>query len=261
MLSTTFTPGAPTWIDLGTTDLDATTAFYTGLFGWTTSSAGPDTGGYGFFEQDSRVVAGFGPVMEPGGSGAWTPYFGTTDVEATAKAVEQAGGTVRAPAMDVMDFGRMAQFTDPTGGKFAAWQPGKNFGFAVVNVPNTVSWVELHTTDGPAAIAFYKQVLGWIVVDMQMGPDVLYHVLSPAGTSPESNPGFGGIMAMDQFPAVLWRPYFEVADTDATLAKAVELGATVMMAAETVPSVGRMAELVDPQGSRFAIIASEAQPS
>lgn len=255
MLSTAFTPGAPTWLDLGSADPDASTAFYTALFGWTAVSAGPDTGGYGFFEQDGKRVAGYGPNMASGSDGAWTPYFGTTDVDATVKSVEQAGGTVRAPAMDVMEFGRMAQFTDPSGGRFAAWQPGQTTGFGVVNDPGSVSWVELHTTDGPGAIAFYKQALDWIVTDMPMGPSVVYHVLSAAGTSPDDNPGFGGIMAMDEFPAVLWRPYFEVADTDAVLAKAVGLGATAMMAAETVPGVGRMAELVDPLGARFAIIA------
>ncbi len=259
MISSTFKPGSPVWLDLGTTDLDASTAFYTGLFGWTTSSAGPDTGGYGFFEQDGGRVAGFGTVMEPGSSGAWTPYFGSTDVEATAKAVEQAGGTVRMPAMDVMEFGRMAQFTDPTGGKFAAWQPGRTTGFGVVNVPGSVSWVELHTTNGPAAIRFYQQALGWVVEDMPIDGDMVYHVTAPPGS--DGSDGFGGIMAMDQFPAVLWRPYFEVADCDATLAKGVALGATAMMAAETMPGVGRMAELVDPQGSRFAIIASEGQPA
>lgn len=257
MISTSFTPGAPTWLDLGSTDTDRSAAFYTGLFGWTVESAGPDTGGYGFFLLDGKTVGGLGPVMEPGGSGAWTPYFGSSDVDATHKAVEQAGGTARTPVMDVMDFGRMAQFTDPTGAEFAIWEPGTNTGFGVADVPGSVSWVELHTTDGPAATTFYVSVLGWTVTNSPLAPGMDYLVLSPAGTGPEQ--GFGGIMAMDGLPAVLWRPYFEVADVDAVFAKAVQLGATPMMAAETVPGVGRMAELVDPLGSRFAVIAGEGR--
>jgi predicted enzyme related to lactoylglutathione lyase len=255
MLSTTFTPGAPIWLDLSSTDVGATTAFYTGLFGWTTASAGPDTGGYGFFELDGEMVGGFGPVMGADETGSWTPFFGTGDVEATAKSVEQAGGTVRLPPMDVMEFGRMAHFTDPTGGEFAAWQPGSNSGFGVVNVPGSISWVELHTDNGPTALGFYTQVLGWTFEDMQMGPDLVYHVLCPAGSSE----AFGGIVALDQLPAVLWQPYFEVTDTDATLSKAVELGATVTMGPETVPGVGRMAALIDPLGAAFAVIATEGR--
>lgn len=253
MLSTTFHEGAPIWLDLGSSDVDGSNAFYGRLFGWHCVSAGPDTGGYGFFELDGQMVGGYGPLMEPGASTAWTPYFGTADLDARHKSVEQAGGAVRVPPMDVMTHGRMAQYTDPTGGNFAAWQPMDNSGFQVVNVPGSLSWVELHTTDGPAALAFYTSALGWGVQDMPIGEGMVYHVVLPAG----STEGFGGVMAMPQLPAVLWRPYFEVADCDASLARAVELGATVMMAAETMPGVGRMAELVDPQGARFCIIASE----
>jgi predicted enzyme related to lactoylglutathione lyase len=253
MLSTTFQAGAPIWLDLGSSDVDGTTAFYGGVFGWTSVSAGPDTGGYCFFELDGKMVGGYGPLMEPGASTAWTPYFGTTDIDALTKSVEQAGGTVRMPGMDVMTLGRMAQYTDPTGGKFAAWQPIEHTGFQVVNVPGSVAWVELHTTDGPTALAFYRQALDWGVEEMTAGDGGMpYQVLTPAGSSE----GFGGLMAMPDFPAVLWRPYFEVADCDATVAKAVELGATTMMPPETMPGVGRMSELVDPQGARFAVITS-----
>jgi predicted enzyme related to lactoylglutathione lyase len=40
MLSSSNAPGAPTWLDLGSNDVDASTAFYTSLFGWTARSAG-----------------------------------------------------------------------------------------------------------------------------------------------------------------------------------------------------------------------------
>lgn len=260
MISTSFTAGAPSWLDLGSTDVDRSTAFYTGLFGWQAVSAGPDYGGYGFFELDGRSIGGYGPLMEPGATaGAWTPYFGTTDAEATAKSVEQAGGTVRSAPADVMTFGRMAQFSDPAGGKFAVWQPGETNGFDVANVPGSLSWVELHTTGGPAALAFYRSVLNWDVEDQEIGGGTVYHVLRAAGS--DSSEAFGGIMAMDDIPAVLWRPYFEVADCDAVVARATELGGTVLTAAQTMPGIGRMAELVDPLGARFSVITGEPPQS
>jgi predicted enzyme related to lactoylglutathione lyase len=37
---TSYAPGTPCWIDIGT-DLDAAKPFYTSLFGWTTMDAGP----------------------------------------------------------------------------------------------------------------------------------------------------------------------------------------------------------------------------
>jgi uncharacterized protein len=257
MLSSTNSPGAPTWIDLGSNDVEASSAFYTALFGWTARSAGPDTGGYVFLELDGRMIGGLGPNMEPGSQGAWTPYFGTADVETTSKAVEQSGGTVRMPVMEVMTMGRMAQYTDPTGARFAVWQPLEHSGFQVVDVPGSVSWLELQTHDGPAATAFYESVLGWHFEAMPMGEGMVYNIISIPG-GPET--GFAGMMADPQFPAVLWHPYFEVADCDASVAKATALGASTLMGPDTLPGVGRMAQLTDPLGARYAVIATEPRP-
>jgi predicted enzyme related to lactoylglutathione lyase len=52
-----------------------------------------------------------------------------------------------------------------------------------------------------------------------------------------------------------WGVYITVADTDATVAQAVRLGASVLMPAQDIPSVGRFAWLKDPQGAAFAVIA------
>lgn len=256
MLSTEYTPGTPRWIDLGSPDVQAADAFYTSLFGWEKEEAGPDTGGYGFYKSAGKRIGGVGPLMDPNATPAWTVYFGCDDAEATVKSVEQAGGTVRAPAVDVMAFGRMAQLTDPQGGEFALWQPLETKGFEVVNVPVSLSWTELHTADPEAARAFYASVFGWSLTDNDMG-EFTYTVTSMGGE--ESS--FGGLMG--HFPGetvTFWLPYFEVADCDATAAKAAELGGSVLMGPATLDGVGRMASVRDPHGSLFSVITS-AQPS
>ncbi|HEX9529468.1 MAG TPA: VOC family protein, partial [Streptosporangiaceae bacterium] len=73
----------------------------------------------------------------------------------------------------------------------------------------------------------------------------------------------GGIMPLSPEMAAAgmstrWRPYFEVADCDAVVAKAAERGGTVTVPAEDVPGVGRMASLTDPAGAPFAVITSVA---
>lgn len=256
MLSTDYTPGTPRWIDLGSPDVKATDAFYTSLFGWEKEDAGPEAGGYGFYRSGGKRIGGVGPLMDPSASPAWTVYFGSDDAEATVKAVEQAGGTVRVPAMDVLGFGRMAQLTDPQGGEFALWQPMETKGFEVVNVPVSVSWTELHTADFEAARSFYTGVFGWTLTDNDMG-EFTYTVASE-GTDESS---FGGLMG--HFPGetvTFWLPYFEVEDVDATTAKATELGATVLMGPASLEGVGRMSSLRDPHGAMFSVIKGE-QPS
>jgi len=260
MLTTKYVPGAPNWVDLGTPDVDAAARFYQALFGWQFQSAGPDAGGYGMFTLGGKAVAAAGPLAEPGAPSSWTLYFNTSDANATADAVRQAGGTVRAEPLDVFTAGRMAQFADPAGALFAVWQPGEIVGLDAVTESGTLCWTELHTTDPASARSFYQAVFGWITQDVPMG-DFSYTVISPAGGGDES--GQGGIVPISPEMAAVgnstrWVPYFEVADCDAAVAKAVEHGGTVTGPAQDVPGVGRIAMLAGPSGAGFSVITSVA---
>ena len=258
MLTTDFVPGAPNWIDLGTPDIEAASAFYGALFGWEFRSAGPDAGGYGMFTLGERTVAAVGPLSEQGASSAWTPYFHTTDADATAKAVELAGGTVRFGPFDVFTEGRMAGFTDPTGAQFAVWQPGQTAGLDAVNDEGTLCWTELYTSDPPRAKDFYRSVFGWVTRDIAAGGGT-YTLIHPSGGGEEARQG--GIMELTEGmrgsgvrPG--WRPYFEVADCDGAVATASERGGKVIFGPETAEGIGRMAGLTDPFGAAFSVITS-----
>ena len=61
-------------------------------------------------------------------------------------------------------------------------------------------------------------------------------------------------------PVAYWLAYFGVDDTDATAAKAMELGAGVIVAPESMENVGRYAVLTDPTGAAFGIHRSASQP-
>ncbi|MEV4442472.1 VOC family protein [Streptomyces sp. NPDC049577] len=256
MLTTDFVTGSPNWLDLGAPDTNAAAAFYGAVFGWEFQSAGPDAGGYGFFQKDGRTVAGLGPLTEEGASPAWTVYFHTPDADATAKSVEQAGGTVRFPPMDVMEAGRMAGFTDPQGAEFAVWQPGAVGGLEKASEEDALCWAELHIGDVPAALAFYDRVFGWRSAEME-APGMTYTVLSTAQGGQEEAT-FGGVApSQGQGEQPRWIPYFAVADADATVARAQGSGGTVLMPAADVPDVGRLAWLADPFGAPFALLKPE----
>ncbi|HEY1915333.1 MAG TPA: VOC family protein [Streptosporangiaceae bacterium] len=52
-----------------------------------------------------------------------------------------------------------------------------------------------------------------------------------------------------------WQVYFGAADVDASTAKAVSLGATVLVSPMDIPGTGRFSVLSDPQGAVFALFA------
>ncbi len=262
MLTTDYKDGSPNWVDLGTPDTAGAAAFYAGLFGWDFHPGGEEVGGYGMFRLDHKTVAGGMTVTAEQGPSAWTVYFQSPDADATAAAVTKAGGAVVFEPMDVMDFGRMAIFTDPAGVVFATWQPKRNKGLDAVTDVGAMCWTELYTGDVAAATAFYGSVFGWEITEMPFEGGS-YTMARPAGTTDEA--AFGGLVPIAADPIEdaehpYWTPYFEVADCDATAAKAEEAGGKVRLTPVFMEGVGRFAKLADPYGARFAVIASAPAP-
>ena len=84
--------GSPVWIDLYTSDPDASRAFYGELFGWTSEQAGDEYGGYINFSKDGHLVAG--AMANDGESGTpdlWTIYLAVDDAQAVADATPRPG--------------------------------------------------------------------------------------------------------------------------------------------------------------------------
>ena len=118
--------------------------------------------------------------------------------------------------------------------------------------PGAFSWNELMTSDPEAALGFYTALLGWKVQKMAM-PGMDYHVVKVGDTS------VGGVMALPAEAKAggmppCWGSYVTVADVDATARKAVELGGRVVHGPADIPSVGRIAVIIDPQGAAINVI-------
>lgn len=252
---TSYAPGTPCWVELGSPDLDTAIAFYGGLFGWDVPVAenAEQTGGYRLAMLRDKPVAGMAPLMQEGQPPAWTTYVSVADAGVVAGKVRDAGGTVIAEPMEVLDLGTMAIFADPTGAVFGVWQPGSFIGAEIVNEPVSLSWNELNTRDLPAAEEFYGAIFGWTFETQDMGAAGSYTTISLGGSP------VGGILNMAErgVPAEVpahWQLYFAVEDTDATVEKVKQGGGNAMFGPIDIPA-GRFAILTDPQGASFAVIA------
>lgn len=241
---TAFAPGSPVWVDLATTDAATSAAFYGDVLGWTATEPAEDLAGYQNFLLDGRRVAGLTPVGGP----IWMTHFSTENADASAGLVAEHGGRVLYEPMDVADLGRLAVCEDPQGAPFGLWQPGTHRGAEVVNTPGALAWSEIHTTDVAAATTFYEAVFGWTAQVEPMGEDD-YTFFQLRGR------GIAGTGATDASP--YWLAWFAVADTDATVARASELGGEVEAGPFDVPTVGRTAILRDPLGARFGVLQGE----
>jgi len=250
--------GSFCWIELATTDQKSAKTFYGALFGWDIhdSPMGPEEV-YTIFKLEGRDAAA-AYTLRPdqraqGVPPHWMPYIAVESADKSAAKGGQLGGTVVAPAFDVMELGRMAVLQDPTGAHFCIWQPKLNSGIGIAQIAGTLCWEDLSTPDVKRAADFYSGLFGWQIMAGENDKSGYLHIKN-------GEHFIGGIPPAEHRPAGVpphWMAYFQVDDVDASAAKAKEMGANVCVGPMTMEGVGRWAVVADPQGAVFAIFKSE----
>ncbi|MET0324769.1 MAG: VOC family protein [Ilumatobacteraceae bacterium] len=268
--------GVPCWVDTEQPDPVAATEFYGSLFGWAFEERTPPGSDDRYFiaTLDGQLVAAVAPARDGGGGDrppVWNTYIWVDDADDSAALVWKEGGTVHLDPVDAGPAGRMAIVSDPTGASFRLWQAGRNRGAQVVNADNSWNWSNLDTPDPLTARAFYGAVFGWELDTIDLGDDeaMMWRLpgygdhladrdpdLRQRQASAGAPAGFADAIgwmnrAADGAPAQ-WGVTFAVGDTDAIVARAVELGATVVVDPFDAPAV-RVAVLADPQGATFTV--------
>ena len=208
--------GVPSWVDLGTADTgEDGRVLLRRCSGGTCSTGPPEAGGYSIAELRGRPVAGLGPQQNPGPP-YWSTYVNVDDADKVVAKATEAGGTVFVPT-DGRD-GRRAAWRSspiPLGAVIGVWQPNQHKGAGIVNEPGTLAWNELVTTDTDGPQGFYEKVFGWGAVTHGEGAGA-YTEFQVAGRS------IAGMMEPPRRDAgrdpPYWGVYFDVADTDATVA-------------------------------------------
>jgi predicted enzyme related to lactoylglutathione lyase len=241
---TSYAPGTPSWIDLGTPDMGAAAAFYGGLFGWSIEpDSRPEAGGYAMCMLKGRPVAGLGPQMNPDVPPYWSVYVTVVNADAAVAVVDANGGTVLMEGMDVLDVGRMGILQDPGGSVISVWEPRSHAGAGLVNEPGTFAWNELATTEVAKVSAFYGAVFGWGLGDGSSDTASIFTL--------DGEVVCGAHQAGDgEHPS--WSVWFAVDDCDAAAAEVTNLGGSVLMPPSDM-DFGRGAVVADPHGAVFGI--------
>jgi uncharacterized protein len=289
-----YLPGVPCWVDASEPDPEAAAGFYGGLFGWEFGDAMPPSSEDRYFiaehEAPSSSIFDLSGNRRRGAVAAlrtipkgvapratWNTYFWVDSADDAASKVGEAGGDVVVEPFEFMDACRMAVFTDLEGAAFGVWEAKEHRGARLVNDPGALVFNGLNTRDVEGARSFYGSVFGWGTAAIGEGADGwtlpgygdwlerehhpgLRKRMSEAG-APQ---GFEDVVASiipiaDDQPdtPAHWSVTFAVDDTDATAAKATELGGKVIVppfdAPWSTPTYTiRMAVIGDPQGATFS---------
>jgi predicted enzyme related to lactoylglutathione lyase len=248
--------GRPLWYELMTTDMQAAEAFYGAVVGWTSTPFEASPQPYAMFTRSGNLPVA-GVLKTPDGINAppfWAMYVGVPKLEAAAAHIKGLGGSECSPVIDVPTVGRLQMMQDPQGAAFYIFEPAD--AEQPPEGPGDVgeaSWIELMTTDAPAALKFYGEVFGWQPSEsMDMGPAGKYYMFNrPHGM-------IGGMMNKPPEMASVppnWQIYFRVADINAAAERVTANGGRIVNGPMEVPGGSWILNGIDPQGAAFALHA------
>ena len=245
-------PGKFVWFEHVSKESKKAQPFYAEVLGWKTMAFPMGASSYDMIllrDTPDSMIGGYAAPKGERQASHWLSYLSVEDVDAAARAAAANGGRVVEAPYDVPGVGRMGRIADPQGAELCLFKSSAGDPPDAPAPPGGWLWNELHTSDIGAALSFYEKVAGLGHRGMDMGAGGTYHILSRAGVDR------GGATAL--LPAGVaphWLPYVHVDDVDATVARARTRGATIPMAGDDIPGVGRVAVLVDPTGAALAVM-------
>lgn len=240
----THLPGKVVWHDLVTPDLERSRAFYGDLLGWQFDEI---SDGYLLASNNGRPVAGLAHLESAQRSSHWLPLVSVSDIEQVQAATQGAGGSIVLAATELGGRGEVAVLQDPQGAAFAVLQ--SSHGDPVDGDPDVNEWMwnEIWTEDVVTSALFYQDLLGYNQGSRMVG-GVSYNYLERDG-----RPRVGLLTRPDPQIGNTWVAYLRVADVASVVARAANLGGTVLMAPDPQVRKGTVAVLADPNGAGFIV--------
>jgi predicted enzyme related to lactoylglutathione lyase len=232
------------WIDLATEDVVAASSFYSRLFGWGAARSDVNEEYYLFY-LDGKPVAGMAAIDNKDAAAPeslWLATMSVSDVDKSLASVKTHGGKVLEGPLDAVGRGRMALVSDPADAPFILLGAVGDSPMGRRAKAGQWHWIDLITQDGNRAQAFYINLFGYQVKQVEAGEDHRYDIFKRDG-----RPVAGMVELQWEGLEDNWLPYFKVADVDRSIENARNLGGNLILKS------GKVAVLADPTGAAFGI--------
>jgi len=112
-------------VELNSTDVAKSKAFYGKLFDWKLEDIPNDAAGgtYTMIRVGDGTGGGMMKSPMPGAPSMWLAYVLVDDIEAATKKAKSLGAKVMKDVTEVMDMGWLSIIVDPTGAMLGLWKP------------------------------------------------------------------------------------------------------------------------------------------
>lgn len=243
-------PGKFVWIDLITPDPAAARRFYGELAGWSFA----DIGDYTLAYNNGAPVAGIARrprAKDAARESRWIAYLSVPDVRAARTFVADKGGKVLVEPRQVPSRGEMAIFADPDDVPFGVIHSGSGDPPDVLAPPGGFIWAVYQSPAATRAAAFYQDLGDYEVLPADYIPNVPDFLLAAEGYARAM---VAEIPADRSNLRPDWLYFLRVADTGKSVARAVALGARVIVAPRPDLLEGRLAVVTDPVGAPVGLL-------
>lgn len=243
------------WNELLTSGVPSEAApFYAGVLGWEAETVGEGAYAAVVMSAHGRPVAGIvhRADSQPGARRArWLAFASVADVAAAVKASTDAGGRVLVPAAAWPGRGEQAVVADVEGAPFGLIAARVGDGGDYAAADGEWIWPILFSRRPEAALEFYPKTLGHEVHPERRTPLFQGDFILSRGVRARA-----GVMVLPSRSGGRpgWLGLVRVADLEATLTKARELGGRVLHGPTEDLIGGRVAAVADPQGAVFGLV-------
>ena len=242
------------WHDLLTQDIEASKAFYQGLFGWEFERI-PFSLGFGrssdylLIRNQGRLVGGMfdtSASRRDVNNSQWVAVMSVADVDKGVAAVTAAGGRTLTPPTDLKDRGRIAVVEDPAGALFAVLETRDGDPALPKARPGDFLWDEVWTSDIDEAKAFYSNLADFEPFSVGAG-ERQYQALQING-----EPSFGMLLEPLEGLKPTWASYIRVDDMS-VLDRVEALGGEIIIPAQPRDLGGEVAVIAGPSGAGIVL--------
>jgi len=115
-------------VELNTTDVGKSKAFYGKLFEWTLEDTKMGENGdldYTMIKVGKGTGGGMMQQLIPGAGSAWLPYVEVSDIKVSTKKAQSLGAKVMKDVTEITDMGWLSIIVDPAGAMLGLWQTKK----------------------------------------------------------------------------------------------------------------------------------------
>ena len=119
-------PNAFVHVELNSTDVGKSKAFYGKLFDWTLEDTKMGEKGdldYTMIKVGKGTGGGMMKQLIPGAGSAWLPYVDVQDIKTATKKAQSLGAKVMKDVTEITNMGWLSIIVDPTGAMLGLWQP------------------------------------------------------------------------------------------------------------------------------------------